>query len=417
MKIAFMFERQNEIRNFSSVVEAALARGHEVQFWLGQTISSDSSKAYLKPTQENIPLLEVEGNKPELYFYSKPSQISDLLEEQKADVLCSINFPPNEYISSETRTKYAVIQFGIDSILRTTYEAIQATDLFFVYSDYWVDWHLNYIQQKFGLSLDETTSLMNEKFRTPGYLQVDLFSKIDRSKVAQKYSIPDNKKVVLYFPLGLSFWNDPWSNFWQSDSVKNKILALLNMLRNASFQNFFKYFFWFMRGWDDRQMHLAIKEFCKNNNAVLIVKGREKEPFRPSIEAVADFEIYDDSYFPPTSLELISQADIIFHAFSTAVLEAAFFGVPSVTIDRPNLEILAHDLWRQRFSGSAFNSPGVVKLMTIPEIIQQLPGMSLRDFQMNPVAQKGYVKKFVGENDTEGGVRAFVEIDKALGSH
>jgi hypothetical protein len=58
-----------------------------------------------------------------------------------------------------------------------------------------------------------------------------------------------------------------------------------------------------------------------------------------------------------------------------------------------------------------FDSVGVTRRMSVPEIISDLPDMDINDFVMNPVKRSDWIRKFLTSADSESSERIVSEIE------
>lgn len=413
MRIAFLVDRKNHYRNYGTVIETALQRGHTVELWLGLFMDEDNSKYYLQPSSDTVP--DFGGGGLVLREYRSPDDLSGMVQTYEPDVIISILHPPKSLLLEDRSFLFVTLQYGIDTIFHSSQLSIEHTDLICVYTSWWVDWYAEYLAQRDACEPAWIEANIKNKCVATGFPQLDLFEKIDPVEVKQAFNIPAEQPVVLYLPLGVEFWPGAWSKFLTAPSLIIKLRYLWRGAQEEGIQFFLKYFSWILRGWNDVALHLAIRKFAENNGALFLAKGREKEEFRQSIENAMHLGVYDQKYYPPTSLALISIADLVIHSYSTAVLEAAYMGVPSITIQRPNLDLLVHKLWRRDQQGSAFHYSGMSHLLSIPEIIGSLSDTSLNDWQINEKKQRNFLDQYTGPNDHKAGERVLQAIELKMG--
>ncbi len=128
----------------------------------------------------------------------------------------------------------------------------------------------------------------------------------------------------------------------------------------------------------------------------------------------------DTSFYPADILKYLSVSDICFNFWSTVVAECVPMDVFNVCITpdiddifvknhrmSSNYSIFKHVLGT---CPDLFKSEGVTHMMSIKEIISDLPRMSLDDFKINPANQKIWVKKFLTSVDGNCSKRILDEI-------
>jgi hypothetical protein len=99
---------------------------------------------------------------------------------------------------------------------------------------------------------------------------------------------------------------------------------------------------------------------------------------------------------------LLSIADVCFHFYSFAALEAAYMGVFGITIDRPSpacaydeSEPAYHRLWRTHHDGSAFNFVGVNRWMSMPQALQELVDLKISELKIDQKNRSSYIATFL----------------------
>jgi hypothetical protein len=149
----------------------------------------------------------------------------------------------------------------------------------------------------------------------------------------------------------------------------------------------------------------------------LIAKGRQKDQLRPWLVEAADISVYDESGYPPTILELLSVATVCIHFYSFAALESAWANVFGITIDRPSPAVdfgvpppPHHRLWRQNSLGSAFNSRGVNQWMTIPQVMRNLPTMSVSELRFDEEQRAHYLERYLGVHQGNASERVLQHV-------
>jgi hypothetical protein len=240
----------------------------------------------------------------------------------------------------------------------------------------------------------------------------------DPGAVRRKYGLPARAPVVLFMPPKMAV-PDPWRAFvwgdsWGArlDAVRRRPAAaaalapaigagLLDRLR---------------RGNGYRRLLESVHRFCEGSGAALVVKSREKNE-DPAF--LRDFTPHiverDDDVFPYTSMELMAIAELCVHFQSGAVLEAAFCGVPSLSVkvpppygrDNPAYE----ELWDAN-PGSFHNWDGVVWSADPPGAAALLAERKLDAFAVSPEARRAYVTRYLGFDDTCSSGRVLEIIER-----
>ena len=213
---------------------------------------------------------------------------------------------------------------------------LHSSDLVCLYSDYWQTIAADiYELSGYGDKKDYYRKT-EKKVAFTGSPQFDQFNRIDPLEVRKRWNIPQSDPVVLLLPIPISNLSDYWSTFFATENRAKRFQTLLlgGIYENPRFVR--DHYWWIIKNWNESRLNQAISQFTINNNGFLLVKGREKDPIKPMLLNSANKIIYDDSYYPATIFEAFSIANLCIHFYSTATLEAAYAGVPSLCIHRPS---------------------------------------------------------------------------------
>ncbi len=411
MKIAFLVHRTNYFKLFGPVIDEAIRRGHEVEIWIYQA-PMYGSKAYLRPNPESLPIFV---GQTKLREFRDPRGIYNLASKVGVEVLFSLH-PKSFYTKREYgNIRLITLQHGIDTFVETGPAELGTADMLCLYSPYWLDWACKYYNRKLDIPESEIRKELQNRVRFIGLPEMDVLKTLYRKKaLCKKLGIPANKKVVLLLPFPFTNMKKEWSHFF---GAPNRIRQFYYLIRGAQKEGLgfaIKYWKWVLFGWNERSLIRAMKKFALVNDAVLVVKGRKKDPLRPWVRENADLVFYDEDYYPATIIELLAVANLCIEFYSFATLEAAYCGVPSLTLDRPSPHVsllekplLHHMLWRSKENGSAFNYPGVAYWKTIPEVIVRLPKLQMKDFALHKRDLKRYLTTFIGPSDFTASQKIF----------
>lgn len=394
MRIAFIVQRTNYFRYYGALIEAAKTLGCECEVWL---YKRESGKAYLEVSEESV-----------------PKRLRDLVKVKSCDsaeqFLALIETNPNVIFSLHTRTYYQVpatktkfitLQHGLDTFLESTPMDLMSSDEVIFYSKYWFDWACSYYAREGYGSKQSIMAQLEPGVRFSGTPQLDVTLKLDDESLKSEFNIPRNKKVVLLLPINLTYWPGEWPKFFAAETKIEQVRRLLQGIIKEGL-GFSRYFPWILKDWNDAGLIKSISEFCKRNNAFLIIKGRRKDPFREAVLKYADLALFDEDYYPSTTLKLMKVSDICIHFYSSAVFEAAQCNSFGVCVDRPNLPTSAHALWRRNEEGHVFNYPGVNMWQTMPEFIENFHSMDIEYMKVDAIAQKRFITKFLSRENVSG---------------
>lgn len=402
--VVFLIHRSNYYKLLGPLMEEALRRGLDVEIWI---FKDSKGKAHLDPSQLPLALASL---KAVIRHFQSQEQVAAELEATSAKAIFSLH-SRSRYKLTNTKAMFITLQHGIDTFAEVDLENLCNTDKLCLYSAFWLDWGARYYQEAHGVDKTRAIDLLQQKAVLTGFPQMDTVYQLEPKEVRKKYGLAEDQKVVLYLPITLGNINGLWPRFFEADALLQRIGAFWRATRkHGDFGR--TYIRWLLSGWNDRKLAGAIRAFAKNNDAVLIAKARQKDPLRLSVIEQADLALYDEEHYPSTTLELLSIADVCVQFYSFAALESAYCGVYGLTIDRPSPvsdvgepEPVYHRLWRTRDEGSAFNAPGVNMWMTIPDVIQKLPGLSLTEMQINTEMRADYIERFMGSTDGKASER------------
>jgi len=402
MKISFIIEKNNFFTFLGPIIDSALQREFTVECWLYNK-KVNGSKDYLTPTDKDIP--DFQG-KVTLKRFNKKQECYNLIITSKVDFVISLN-PKSSYFNENlVNCKFITIQHGLDTFVSSHFKDLLSSDIIVLNTQYWKDLSIRYYSQVSPLEFERYIDEYNRKVKLCGFPKLDAFELIDRKKIRTKWGIPSDKPVILFLPIPLSINPGFWSRFFES---RNRLTQFFMLLSGSIFEDkamMKNYFHWIIKGYNNYKLTKVISNFCKKNNAYLIVKGRKKDKVPGFISKLSDKMLYDEDWYPGTIFEAISISDLCIHFYSTAVLENVPVGTYGICIDRPspklsNKVLSGHKLWRTPASGiNAFNFEGVNTLMSIPEAISSLADMKLSHFKFCKNSQNKYLKIFTNSQDT-----------------
>ena len=145
-----------------------------------------------------------------------------------------------------------------------------------------------------------------------------------------------------------------------------------------------------------------------------------KFPVSAPVQKNADLVVWDSEqeYDSPVLKELLTVSGICLSYFSFSVVTSVFAGVYHLSAKIPP-ETLVDDQERYWFSAkknSLYLYEGVCDAWPIDKVINELPGISLNNFRVNPQARKEYVRKFIGYDDYDSSKRILDELQRGLKS-
>lgn len=402
MKVVFIAHRSNYFKHYGPIIDAALKRGWTPECWV-QDVQS-SAKKYL---QIDTAMLRKLWPDIRVERFNEVNEVAGLLSKHPADAIISLH-ARNKYFPNGCSAKFLTLQHNIDTFV-DRYVDLATSDVVALVSPFWWDYGVRYYAMAENASPAELEDTLLPKVSFVGFPQLDAFHKIQPVAVRERLGIPLDQPVVLVMPIDLAGWDGPWPRFFASSGLKQ----WQKLFEARSERGFIStYWPWALRQWNDEKLVKSIQTFCRKNNAIFFVKGREKDPLRQSWVEASDKAFYDDAYYPPTNLEMMAISSLCIAFYSTALQETAYAGVPGLCVDRPNRSSIKHKLWRTDALGGPNNFPGVITWKTLPEMMTEFANRGLGDFEMDTKAQWKYVETYTGPADYRSSERVLDLLKK-----
>jgi hypothetical protein len=238
----------------------------------------------------------------------------------------------------------------------------------------------------------------------------DQLALVDRAAVRKRYGL-DGRRVVLFLSLKMAV-PDQWRRLvWGHAPRVLRAARALTVGRAAWVPEI-------LRSHGYRDLLESVRRFCDRNDAVLIVKSREKNDDPGFVRRLADVFLVDEAVYPYTSMELMAVTDLCVHFQSAGVLEAAFAGVPSLSVAVSQEHLRAYPTYTEFYvthPDTLQNFAGVVWSATPREAIARLDAGSLDDYRVDAARRRAYVAQFVGFDDTRSSERALDVIERDAG--
>lgn len=393
MRIAFLILRKNYYRLLAPVVEEALRRGWQVECWHDWSQPRTGTKASEFPDEAPV----YRSGSPGIRNFNGLGDLAERWRAEPPDAVLSLD-PPYVDVKQAAKAKWLWLQYSTDIVFLGTPQGVLDSDAVGLYSPFWAD----VLMQRFA-----GTGLADEaRQRTipVGVPELDALSAIDPEEVRRRLRLPSSQPIVLYLPFPLR--SNP-ATFWLRH-VYAPSTRLGQGLRTVLGRRL-EYWPHVVNGWNDRRLVEAIHAFCKRNGAILVMKARAKDPAPRYAVRRADRILYDQSQYPPTILELLSVASLCILSYSTAALEAAYCGVPSLCLAPDAVDMGLEPLWAESVHngnpGGIYNWPGVAYWRPLMTAFDGLRQWTLADFKFDSVARRSYVERFLGFDDGRSSAR------------
>jgi len=276
----------------------------------------------------------------------------------------------------------------------------------------------------------------NTRMMVSGNTEFDAFKTIDPDAVRTKYGLPSGKGILLYLPFPYcnrnrsSAWERAFCGLYANTAMasdgsyahdkKNYIIRdfvqrswnLLRVMQDPLSRRFLA------QGLNEAKVFEAIRQFCSRNNLSLVVKPRMKFPVADYVKEQADWVAWDDEkqQNPPLLKELLTVSRMCVMYYSFASLAAVYAGVYCLNINVPKEFFVdeAHRFWFSAEEGSQFNYPGVIETWEIEDVIQRLPQMHLKRFEMNREKNQEFIRSYMGHGDGRCSRRVWDAVKTAV---
>jgi hypothetical protein len=302
--------------------------------------------------------------------------------------------------------------YSVDYILdhvTSAPEAYRVVDTTFYASEYARQLHWRVMAERFAAMPDVDRAARSA---VCGSTMLDQLALVDRAAVRKEYGIGHDQPVVVLMSLKMNV-PEPLRRFvWAGRPLYKRAAQAVRAGQAAMLPRI-------LRGDSGyRDVVAATRAFCDRAGGVLVAKSRAKNEDPAFVHALSHHFREDVKVYPYTSMELLAVADLCVHFQSGAVLEAAFAGVPSLSVVVPQTHLHRYPTFSEVFGtqpGSMQAFPGVVWSFGYREAAATLARASLGDFRLEREARARYVKQYVGFDDTRSSVRVLESIERGAG--
>lgn len=426
MKIVFIVERLSNYRFFLPLIKASIKRKYLVECWHDYSQPQGGNKGYSFPRLDAAPnYLIVNGVQLVKYFGCADLKIR-LEQEKTVDAVISIhaiNYLFKKGFSKRVSFCWIIVFVGIDHFIEM-YPLKQSrawyckNERFCIDTKFWKE-----EMQKFYNEFAPKTPLLEQqgKIKVTGSVEFDLMDIAPKELIREKYGIPKGKDICLYLPYPYadrgrnSAWERAFCGYFtnvyrgkdgrytheKKRAIFSAIIYKLYCLKKIFCDPFALKFF--LKKLNEKSFSKAMKKFCHKNNLWYVIKPRLKFPVSAPVQRDADLVIWDDEIQqdPSRLKELLSISRILVSYSSTAIFQAAYMGVFSITIPPPiDVFCVKHDeMWYSVNEGDAFNFPGVNVAWALDSVIQNLTSSSIDEFVINEKKRKDFLSKYLNDND------------------
>ncbi len=427
MRVVFLVYRTNYYRYYTPVIQEALRRGYGVECWHDYSVPRLGSKSFSFPDTEHIPEFPGLGRPPGIVFEGPEDLEKKLREGRNIDVvvsICPFKFSLPDASLDEFPFTWVTLMTGPDNFFYIPklgfLKKRRNKELFLVHSESYAEKGEAFLK---NFHPEYTDYLYPDKTRilVSGNAEFDAFKTIDPDAVRVKYGLPSGKGVLLYLPFPYcnrnrsSAWERAFCGLYANTAMaadgsyahdkKNYIIRdfvqkswnLLRIIQDPLSCRFLA------RGMNEAKVFESIRQFCSRNNLYLVVKPRMKFPVADYVKEQADLVVWDDEkrQNPPMLKELLTVSRMCVMYYSFASLAAIYAGVYCLNINVPKEFFIneAHRFWFSAEEGSQFNYPGVIETWEIEDVIERLPQMHLKRFEMDREKNQEFIRNYMGYGD------------------
>ena len=414
MHIGLNVHRLSNLKHYAGLVEHALAQGTSVTLFCDHTDTytrRDGPKSYEFADVARIPPFR--NGRPCVTTYRSLEDLADQLRRSRVNVFFSLYRLPmlvalkREHLPG---LAFAEIQHGWDSLIHGADPDV--FDVVYAFSAGWAKWWADYGVHEGRLQPEDYARALKqmESVLVPvGFAEMEQLRYIDPEAARARLGLPQGKRVVAFLPFPFDSVRTEFWPHWVYGRRRPAQVAAIALARR------WECWPYAARGWNDRRVIAAVREFCDRHDALLVTKSRQKNPVRRYVRALSDRVLYDDAHYPATILDLLVAADLCVHFYSSALSEAVYAGTPSICVSPTSEEwpVYGRRMVVPEFSDapeSFYNFPGVTWRLRVPEFIERFGRASLAEFTLDPARRRLFIEKFLGFADVNVAARILADV-------
>jgi len=417
MNVGFYIARKNYLGHFGPLIDYFQEKGSSVTLLCDNRKKPKGYKSYLYPEVESVQ--QIFHDSKVKAFHSTEEFINIIGNNIDVVFFIAFNSIATEamnLLGRQRKVIFAHLQSGGDIMYN---KGISSADVVYIFSEDWKQWWKKWLLHFNIVSEGQKEKIFEQVDSKPvisGFPQADHMVHYDRGVIFEKYGIPEDKKVVLLLPFPWRVKFCIWSHVIYKP--QKKLLKLIKLIFKRQFKTILK----ISKFADDLQVSQAIKEFAQKNNAFFIVKGRLKNKVPAYLEKIADSIVFDKTYYPYTTMELMYIADLSICFFSDAIKESVAAGTPCVCLGPSRREDWTHYARRfflKEFSpepSSYYNCENVVFNESVDDFARQFPNKTFDDYPLDKKNRDSFIKKFLGFSDLRSSERIYNDISQRIAS-
>ena len=158
----------------------------------------------------------------------------------------------------------------------------------------------------------------------------------------------------------------------------------------------------------------ALRRFSHRINAEFVIKTREKNDDPAWLRGLADTVMTDTALWPYSAAQVIQSAAYVVHFQSGAALEAAFAGVPQLSVHLPHPHLRQYPGHQEQYEASPGMQdwPGVVTGIGWESAIGYLDELMAVP-TVDRIARSAYVARFLGFDDCKTSARILDLVERS----
>lgn len=418
MTLGFLALRKGFLKVMGALIQAALDRGHDVVL-LWDPVEAKRGERLTRAelgAWRGARVVETDRRAP-LAPVLRGAGVAALIGPRLHHILQAFGHDAEVAALAAAGIRLYSVDYGLDTAF-TDPAGYRAVDVTFYATEWQRELHWRVRAAGFAEVGDRTVLLARSA--VVGSTMLDQLAVVDRAAVRKRYGL-DDRPVVLCLSLKMNVpddWRPPGSRrvwrrrlLWGDGPPLLRAALALAVGRARLVPGI-------VRSNDYRDLVEAGRRLCARSGATLVVKSREKNGDPAYLRRLADVFVVDESAYPYTSMELMAVADLCLHFQSAGVLEAAFAGVPSLSVRIPQDHLRGHPTYDEFYGArpdTLQNFPGVVWSVTPREAVARLDDGGLEDFRTDPGRRRAYVDRFVGSDDTRSSDRVLDVIEQRMG--
>ena len=406
MNLGFLVARKGYLKVLGSVVQAALERDHRVTL-LWDPLETKPGERIAVEDLAIWPAAQVvrwDRHTP-LLAALQQAGVTALIGTRLFYILAAHGHEAELATLAPAGIRLFSMDYVFDTITLDP-AAYRRVDTTFYLSEYQRDLHWRVKAREFAQLGDAAT--WRRRSAVCGSTMMDQLARVDPAEVRRRYGFSPRRPVVVFMSLKMAV-PETWRRaVWGAEP---RLIRIARALRAGHPE-------WIptiLRTHGYRALVQSVRRFCRRHDAHLVVKSREKNDDPRFLRAIADVSLFDERVYPYTSMELRAIASLCIHFQSGAALEAAFAGVPSLSIAVPQSHLKSYATFDEVYSArpdTMQNFPGVVWTVPGEEAAARVDAATLADFAIDPAARSRYVARFLGFDDARSSGRVLDEIER-----